>query len=141
MSRFATHTVDTDAATLELGDEFKGAHCLLHAEVFLLLEDLQAARRIEAQTMALPPPSKAFAESHAYVRTFAHQTNRELVRSIRQILMNAPLEEFEMVQIGNLAPATAEEAKQLISSLASRVDDETLQKVLDDVATTRRFEV
>ena len=63
--------------------------------------------------------------------------------------MNASLREFEMAQIGNLAPATAEEAKMLIpryihkkwliSSLAGRVDDEELQKILDDLATIRRF--
>lgn len=53
--------------------------------------------------------------------------------------MNALLREFEMAQMGNLAPATAEEAKMLIPSLVGRIDDEELQKILDDLATIRRF--
>jgi hypothetical protein len=47
-----------DAATLELGPEFKNAHCLLNAEALLLLEDIQARRSIESQTIPIPPTSK-----------------------------------------------------------------------------------
>jgi len=55
--------------------------------------------------------------------------------------MNAKLSEFEMAQIGNLAPSTTEEAKQLIPSLNDRIEDDELQRILDDIITTRRYEV
>lgn len=73
---FGRHTASTegDAANLDLGDgsflnkytqtiliellEFVDAHCLMNAEVLLLLEDIQARRMSEAQSIPLPPPSK-----------------------------------------------------------------------------------
>ena len=56
-------------------------------------------------------------------------------------MIGAGLREFEMAQIANLAPATAEEAKQLIPSLRSLIEDEELQKILDELATIRRYEM
>lgn len=38
--------------------EFDRAHCLLNAEVLLLLDDIQARRQVESQHVPLPPPSK-----------------------------------------------------------------------------------
>lgn len=38
--------------------EFNKEHCLLNAEVLLLLEDIAARRQSEIQTIPLPPPSK-----------------------------------------------------------------------------------
>ncbi|PJF19104.1 DNA-directed RNA polymerase II subunit RPB4 [Paramicrosporidium saccamoebae] len=129
MSRFSKQQVETDAATLQLGDE-----------VLLLLQDVQERRREEAMTLPLPPPSKIFTECLEYVKTFSQYTNRELVRAIRQTMLSSHLSEFEMGQIGNLAPSTSEEAKQLIPSLVGKIEDEELQKILDDLATTRRYE-
>lgn len=64
--------------------EFKDAHCLMHSEVLLLLQDLQERRREEAMTLPLPPPSRAFTDSMEYVKMFGQYTNRELIRAIRQ---------------------------------------------------------
>lgn len=67
-------------------------------------------------------------------------------------MSDSPLREFEMAQVGNLAPSTVEEAQQLIASLRTlpgsgggsgetAVDgDDLLQRILDDIATTRKYE-
>lgn len=57
-SRFAEHSLDTDAAILQLGPDFKDANCLMNSEVLLLLQDIQERRREEARLLPLPPPSK-----------------------------------------------------------------------------------
>lgn len=51
------------------------------------------------------------------------------------------LVEWEMVQVGNLGPETAEEARALVPSLGNAdVDEEELQRVLDDLSAIRRFQ-
>lgn len=56
-----------------------------------------------------------------------------------------------MAQVGNLAPGTVEEAQQLIPSLrtlsglgdsgdAVADGDDALQRILDDIATTRKYD-
>lgn len=50
------------------------------------------------------------------------------------------LVEFEMAQLANLTPETSDEAKALIPSLHGKKDDEDLQRLLDDLAASRRFQ-
>lgn len=50
------------------------------------------------------------------------------------------LSEFEMAQLGNLCPETAEEARALIPSLVGKLDDDLLQRILDDMGTARRLQ-
>jgi len=45
-----------------------------------------------------------------------------------------------MAQLANLCPDTSDEAKTLIPSLHGRKDDEDLQRLLDDLAESRRFQ-
>lgn len=59
--------------------------------------------------------------------------------SLFRILQGNGLKEFEVTQIANLAPAVSEEAKQLIPSLI-RINDDDLQRLLDDLATLRKYE-
>jgi DNA-directed RNA polymerase II subunit RPB4 len=52
------------------------------------------------------------------------------------------LAEFEMAQLGNLCPETAEEAKVLIPSLADGdKEEDELQRLLDDLIAARRYQV
>lgn len=68
-------------------------------------------------------------------------------------MSDSPLREFEMAQVGNLAPNTVEEAQQLIPSLrtlsgisagssggGTTDGDDLLQRILDDIAATRKYE-
>lgn len=50
------------------------------------------------------------------------------------------LAEFEMAQLGNLCPESAEEARALIPSLNGKLDDDVLQKILEDMSTSRRLQ-
>ena len=50
------------------------------------------------------------------------------------------LAEFEMAQLGNLCPETAEEARALIPSLNGKIEEDLLQKILDDMVTARRLQ-
>lgn len=66
--------------------------------------------------------------------------NRELIRDLRQEAIGSyGLAEYEMAQVGNLTPDSVEEARCLIPSLVGRITDESLQKLLDDVAVMRRL--
>lgn len=56
------------------------------------------------------------------------------------MISDLPLGEFEMAQLGNLVPETSEEAKSLIPSLATKIDDEPLQKLLTDLSAARQFQ-
>ena len=50
------------------------------------------------------------------------------------------LAEFEMAQLGNLCPESAEEARALVPSLNGKLDEDLLQKILDDMSTARRLQ-
>ena len=109
--RFAQKMIEGDASTLDFGPDFNQAHCLLNAEVLLLLEDLQN-RRNQEDPSGHALQSQVFQRCLQHVRAFSRFTNREMVRDMRQTLMtNEGLGEFEMAQLGNLCPETAEEAK------------------------------
>lgn len=90
-----------------------------------------------------------------YLNTFNRYQNREVIREIRQyqvqmvkiinftcrvMMSEMSLAEFEMAQLGNLCPETAEEARALIPSLNGKLEDDLLQKILEDMATARRLQ-
>ena len=53
---------------------------------------------------------------------------------------SAVLHNFEAAQLGTLCCEEAEEAKTLIPSLAEKVSDDTLQSLLDELSSFRKFE-
>lgn len=117
MSRFVKDQGEADSATLSFGDDLKDAHCLLHSEVQILLEACQAERqREESITSSLPPPTPVFLKCHHYVATFGRWQNREIIRELRQGMLQrtAPITEFEMTQMANLCPESVDEARLLI---------------------------
>lgn len=58
----------------------------------------------------------------------------------RAMMTEMSLAEFEMAQLGNLCPESAEEARALIPSLNGKLDDDLLQKILEDMSTARRLQ-
>lgn len=60
--------------------------------------------------------------------------------STRAMMSEMSLAEFEMAQLGNLCPETAEEARALIPSLSGKIEEDLLQKILEDMATARRLQ-
>ena len=146
-----TETVESDASTLTFAAEFKSAHPLLVSETLLLLQSYQTQREQQAQNTGIPytglPPVSQKALEHC--QAFSQYSNREIVREIRQSMLRRTgeerkgrgLVEGEMVQVGNLGPETTEEAKALVPSLGNAdVDEEELQRILDDLSAIRRFQ-
>lgn len=90
---------------------------MLHSEVQVLLEACQAQRQAEEAANAnLPPPTSVFLKCHQYVSTFGRFGNREVIRELRQSMLQgeSPLHEYEMAQMANLCPGSVDEAKALI---------------------------
>lgn len=142
MSRFVKNQTEADAATLSFGDELKDSHCLLHSEVQILLEACQTERQREESTnSSLPPPTPVFLKCHQYVATFGRWQNREIIRELRQGMLQrtAPITEFEMAQMANLCPESVDEARILIPSI-SRIDDMELQRMIDDIQTSLQYQ-
>ncbi|ORY69152.1 HRDC-like protein [Leucosporidium creatinivorum] len=122
---------DEDAAQLKFGPEFSGEiqkGCIVISEVKLLLE--QAGKKSD---------NAVFKKTLDYVSTFARFHEPETVASVRAVFEGSGLADFEMVQIANLCPASAEEAKALIPSLGER-DDDTLQQYLNQIASLRKYQ-
>ncbi|KAL7409683.1 HRDC-like protein [Mrakia frigida] len=125
-----------DAAELKLGDEFNDVGCLLNAEVQYLL----------ARTSNGGPTvndSAVYRKTWEHVQSYSSGTVEQTltdVQNIRSILDRTEglFKPFEIAQIGNLAPGSAEEAKALIPSL-NRVDDEILQSILDELKVLRSY--
>ena len=148
-----TETVESDASTLTFASEFKAAHPLLISETLLLLQNYQTQREQHASSTGIPysglPPTTQKAVEHC--QAFSQYSNREVVREIRQSMIRRTngeeeqrgrgMVEWEMVQVGNLGPESTEEARALVASLGNAdVDEEEVQRILDDLTAIRRFQ-
>lgn len=133
---------DEDATQLRLGPEFQNEHCLLHSEVKILLEKLkentEAGLINEKHNLGT-----VFLRSLRHSQEISKFNTAESVKECRRILMAANsgnLEQFEIAQIANLMPESAEEAKTLIPSLMNRIEDDDLQLLLNELQNLKRFQ-
>lgn len=140
-----TTTLDEDASKLSFGTEFENSTCLLNAEVFVLMQNHHQAR----STLHQNAPSPVFEKTFSHVQTFSRYKNKEMIREVRGAFAASnsdessnpkTLHEFEMAQLANLSPETCEEAKILIPSISSKISDDALQKILDDIQNARKFQ-
>ena len=129
--------VEEDAAELKFPPEFEEAEALLSSEVYLLLEHRRAQSE---QSDELAEMSQVFLKTLAYTQRLAHFKNRETIRALRQLLSSKPLHKFELAQLGNLCPDTAEEAKGLLPSLHNKLDDGELDEILKDMHSKKTFQ-
>eukprot|EP00252_Welwitschia_mirabilis_P007018 TRINITY_DN1801_c1_g1_i1.p1 TRINITY_DN1801_c1_g1~~TRINITY_DN1801_c1_g1_i1.p1 ORF type:complete len:142 (-),score=37.18 TRINITY_DN1801_c1_g1_i1:255-680(-) len=133
---------EENAAELKIGDEFLKARCLMNSEVSLILD-----RRLEQLTQTSDDPSsqlsQVFERSLQYVKRFSRYQNPDAVKQVRDVLCRYGLAEFELCVIGNLCPETVEEARAMVPSLKTKgreMDDEKIEKMLNDLAMIRKFE-
>lgn len=137
---------EEDASELKLGQEFEGAQCLMNAEVAQILEaKLEHLKKENPNDDPLSQVTSVFAKSLEYVQRFKQYSNQEAVNEVRKVLKEAKLHEFEVCVIGNLCPETAEEMKAVVPSLAdpnraAPLDDESMEALLQRLATIRKFE-
>uniref|UniRef100_A0A1I8AIH0 RPOL4c domain-containing protein n=1 Tax=Steinernema glaseri TaxID=37863 RepID=A0A1I8AIH0_9BILA len=132
--------VDEDAATLQFPESFNRRDCdaLMISEVLLLLEHRlqQSEAKEEVEEMSV-----GFMKMLGYTRRFSKFNNRETTRAVRAMFANKPLlHKFELTQITNLCPETAEEAKSLIPSLEDKIADKELDELLQELATMKTFQ-
>ena len=95
------------------------------------------------------PLSEAFKETVAYCERFSKFKTKEAIGAVRNLLfpkdyLNASstgnLHKFEAAMLANLCPQQAIEAKTLIPSLDSKLDDDECQKILEEIQTYRSFQ-
>ncbi|KAJ1918464.1 RNA polymerase B [Tieghemiomyces parasiticus] len=126
---------EEDAAKLILGDDFQEEQCLFISEVKILLD----AQR-ESKTSGDKNVTGVYQSAFDYVNQFARFKNQDTVREVRQFLAEENLESFEVAQLANLCCEEAEEAKALIPSLALKKDDDSLQSLLNEMLTLKKFQ-
>lgn len=84
--------------------------------------------------------SEVFMKTLTYTNRFRKFKNKETIAAVRSLLMQKKLHKFELASLANICPETPEEAKALIPSLESRLEDEELRTILDDIQTKRSLQ-
>lgn len=107
--------VEEDAAKGEFGPEFNDVPCLLNSEVFALLDNQkqQKLANITDPAQAERMFTNVFNKTHKCTKIFNRYKNSEMIREVRSCFSDN-LNEFEMAQLANLCPESAEEAKVLV---------------------------
>ncbi|KAJ1653855.1 RNA polymerase B [Dispira simplex] len=126
---------EENAAKVILGDDFQNEQCLFISEVKILLD-----AQHEAKTTGDKNVTAVYQRTYDYVNQFARFKNQDSVREVRQFLADDTLESFEIAQLANLCCEEAEEAKTLIPSLMHKKDDDTLQSLLSEMLTLKKFQ-
>ncbi|TKR75888.1 hypothetical protein L596_017117 [Steinernema carpocapsae] len=132
--------IKEDATELKFPKEFDGQGCdaLMTSEVFLLLEH---RRQQSEQKEEIEEMNEVFVKTLDYSRRLSRFKNRETIRAVRAIFANkGQLHKYEIAQIANLCPETAEEAKALIPSLEDKMSDEELEELLRELQTKKTFQ-
>ncbi|KAI6220961.1 RPOL4c domain-containing protein [Aphelenchoides fujianensis] len=127
-----------NAAELKFPKEFEvqGCDALMISEVFLLLNH----RHTQSQNKEeIDEVSDVFLSTLNYARRFSKFTQRETIRAVRGIFAETSLHKFEVAQLANLCPETAEEAKALIPSLEAKMEDEELEDLLKSLTSKKTF--
>ncbi|GAB6019673.1 RNA polymerase B [Chamberlinius hualienensis] len=132
-----TEQIEEDAAELHFPKEFEHTEALLISEVHMLLEHRKSQNESAEDEQEL---SEVFMKTLNYTQRFSRFKNRDIIVSIRSLLMQKKLHKFELAQLANLCPDNPEEAKSLIPSLEGRFEDEELRQILEDIQTKRSFQ-
>ncbi|KAF1592521.1 UNVERIFIED_CONTAM: DNA-directed RNA polymerase II subunit RPB4, partial [Eudyptes robustus] len=118
--------------------EVVGCDALMISEVFLLLDH---RRKQSEEKEEIEDMSEAFLQTLNYARRFSKFKSRETIRAVRVIFTGRnQLHKFEVAQLANLCPETAEEAKALIPSLENKMEDDELEDLLKSLTTKKTFQ-
>ncbi|CAF1014730.1 unnamed protein product [Didymodactylos carnosus] len=143
---------EEDAAQLKFPKEFDNAEPMMISEVLMMLE----SRRQQQQQLSMnggmgddddeTPLSEAFNDTITYCERFSKFKNKEAIGAVRNLLFpqdnsgSFKLHKFEAALLSNLCPTQAMEAKTLIPSLESKLDDDECQKLVDEIQNYRSFQ-
>ena len=129
---------EEDASLLKFSKEFETAETLLISEVHMLMENRKIQNETSEEDKELP---KVFLKTLEYCERFSRFKNKETIIAVRNMLVQkANFHKYEIASLANLCPENSEEAKALIPSLEDKIDNDDLQKVLDDLQTKRSFQ-
>merc|ERR1711934_579587 len=134
---------DEDVSTLKFPKEFENIETLLNVEVAALLQNRKEQNDAAAESGGNEIElSECFLKTLQYCERFQRYNNMETSKAVRDILQDKALHKYEMAQLANLCPESAEEARSLIPSLEgpNRFDDEDLQEILDDIAAKKSIQ-
>ncbi|KAI9869071.1 MAG: RNA polymerase B [Trichoglossum hirsutum] len=128
---------DEEASTeLKLG-EFQNVPTLTLSEARLLINAVLDHRKTSGREF---PETEMLRSTQDYLDVFARFKQKENIEAVERLLSTQThLESFERSQLGTLCCETAEEAKTLIPSLATKIPDQDLQELLDEITKLRTF--
>ncbi|KAL8992537.1 MAG: hypothetical protein Q9169_007024 [Polycauliona sp. 2 TL-2023] len=122
-------------AELKLG-EFEGVPSLSLSEARLLINAVLDHRRKQRKVHE----TETLIKTQDYLEVFARFKNPENIEAVERVLSaKAELVIFEKSQLGSLCCESAEEAKTLIPSLATKISDDDLQELLDNITQFRNL--
>ncbi|KAI4101297.1 MAG: hypothetical protein L6R36_004463 [Xanthoria steineri] len=122
-------------AELKLG-EFQNVPTLSLSEARLLINAVLDNRR----KLRKVNETETLIKTQDYLEVFARFKQTENIEAVERVLgAKTELELFEKSQLGSLCCETAEEAKTLIPSLASKISDDDLQDLLNDITQFRNL--
>lgn len=128
-SRLAAVTEEEDAALLKFPKEFEGAETLTISEVLKILENREEQSK---KADSGQKPNDVFVKTLEHCRQFNRLgDNRERIQAVRRMLQTKKLHKFELAQLANLCPDSAEEARTFIPSLENNFQDEELSEILN----------
>lgn len=128
-SRISSLADEEDVALLKFPKEFENADTLTIAEVCKILENRKEQSDKSDSEQKL---GEVFIKMLDYCKTFnKFGDNKEKIHAVRRILSAKKLHKFELAQLANLCPETAEEAKTFIPSLENKFQDEELTEILN----------
>mmetsp|Transcript_2324 Transcript_2324/g.4703 ORF Transcript_2324/g.4703 Transcript_2324/m.4703 type:complete len:140 (-) Transcript_2324:159-578(-) len=139
MAGRAPQVEEEDASELKLGHEFQEARCLMISEVAVVLDAYVNRRKEEAPD---EQPNAVFEKCMEYCKRFNRFENPDAVHSVRELLSNQDLYEFEVGVIGNLVPENAQEAKALVPTLEDQreLEDEDIDQMLGTLHTYKTLQ-
>ena len=120
---------------LKLGD-FQQTPTLTLSEARLILEAVVEKRKERDHRL---DETETLQKTREYLDVFARFKEKENVEAAERILnqYEGQLDFFERSQLGSLLPDDSEEAKHLIPSLQGKIEDDTLQSLLDELQKLR----
>lgn len=127
--RLAAAADEEDSAVLKFPKEFEHAETLTISEVLKILENREEQSK---KNDSGQKPNEVFVRTLEHCRLFNRLgDNRERIQAVRRMLQTKKLHKFELAQLANLGPDSAEEARIFIPSLENNFQDEELQEILN----------
>ena len=127
------------AAVLNLG-EFQDSNTLSLSEARLLIDAVITRRKDSGLNNVKEAEGEVLSKTQEYLDNFARLKSQAPIEDVSRMLeQHGSLEAFEKSQLATLFCENAEEAKVLIPSLASKIDDTDLQNLLNSITNMRHM--